>query len=96
MLTDKRGDTQELLRKLQEVPSQLSEELKNYVYDDPEITEIEYPVESYPLKVNSVNLEKQPEIQGKLIGIRGQYLILSDSQVINIRSHQGYQVILTF
>lgn len=50
-----------------------------------------YPVEHYPEKVKSHNLDKTPCIRGKLQGIKGQYLIL-DTGVINIRKYTGYQI----
>jgi len=54
---------------------------------------IDYPVLEYPTRVRSLNLDKQPALSGKLLGIKGQYLIL-DSGVINIRRHAGYHVTL--
>lgn len=59
------------------------------------ITNIEYPVLSYPEKVTSLSLDKNDVVGGKLIGIKGQYMIF-DSGVINIRSHTGYKVELEF
>lgn len=50
-----------------------------------------YPVESYPEKIKSHNLDKTPVIRGKLQGIKGQYLIL-DTGVINIRKYTGYEI----
>jgi hypothetical protein len=50
-----------------------------------------YPVESYPEKIKSHNLDKTPIIRGKLQGIKGQYLIL-DTGVINIRKYTGYEL----
>ena len=50
-----------------------------------------YPVEQYPEKVKSHNLDKAPIIRGVLQGIKGQYLIL-DTGVINIRKYSGYQL----
>lgn len=50
-----------------------------------------YPVTEYPVKVTSFNLEKTPEISGKLMGIKGQYLIL-DSGVINLRKYTAYDL----
>ena len=52
---------------------------------------IEYPVEHYPEKVKSLNLDKTPLVEGVLMGIKGQYLIL-DSGVINIRKYSGYKL----
>lgn len=56
-----------------------------------ESVEIEYPVLEYPAKVNSFNFDKDPEVSGQLLGIKGQYLIF-DSGVINLRRFTGYEV----
>lgn len=50
-----------------------------------------YPVEHYPEKIKSHNLDKTPIIRGVLHGIKGQYLIL-DTGVINIRKYTGYEL----
>lgn len=56
-----------------------------------DLVDISYPVEQYPEKVKSFNFDKTPEIEGKLNGIKGQYLIL-DTGVLNIRKFTGYNV----
>ncbi len=58
---------------------------------DAEVVEIRYPVEAYPTKIVSLDLEKTPMIEGTLKGIKGQYLIL-DTGVINIRKFTAYQI----
>jgi len=58
---------------------------------DADEVRIEYPVLNFPLKVSSFNLDKDPEVEGELQGIKGQYLIL-DSGVINLRKFTAYQV----
>ncbi len=55
------------------------------------VVEIRYPVDHYPVKVRSLNFDKTPEVGGRLMGIKGQYLIL-DSGVLNIRKFGGYQL----
>ena len=50
-----------------------------------------YPVLEYPTKVKSRNFEKTPEIEGTLLGIKGQYLIF-DTGVLNVRKFGGYEV----
>jgi hypothetical protein len=45
----------------------------------------------YPTRVTALNLEKTPCIEGMLLGIKGQYLIL-DTGVLNVRKFTGYQV----
>ena len=58
---------------------------------DAEVLTIQYPVEAYPTKVASHDLEKTPVVEGILKGIKGQYLIL-DTGVINLRKYTAYQV----
>ena len=53
--------------------------------------DINFPVLEYPQKVKSLNLDKQPIVEGVLQGIKGQYLIL-DTGVINIRKYTAYNV----
>ena len=60
---------------------------------DAEVVEIRYPVQAYPTKVASHDLEKTPVVEGILKGIKGQYLIL-DTGVINLRKYTAYQVVV--
>jgi hypothetical protein len=55
---------------------------------------IKYPVETYPEKVSSFNFDKEPVIEAKLVGIKGQYLIFEDG-VINLRRFSGYEIALS-
>ena len=59
--------------------------------NDAEVVEIRYPVEAYPSKIVSFNLDKNPVAEGTLLGIKGQYLIF-DTGVINIRKYTAYQL----
>lgn len=54
-------------------------------------TAMQYPVDIWPEKVVSLNLDKTPEVSGQVMGIKGQYLIL-DSGCINIRKFGSYHV----
>lgn len=54
-------------------------------------TQLQYPVEIYPQKIKSINLDKNPLHTGALEGIKGQYLIF-DTGVINIRKYTGYEI----
>jgi len=60
-----------------------------------DVVEIRYPIEDYPEKIKSLNFDKQAEIEGRLMGIKGQYLIL-DSGVLNIRKFSGYNITVDF
>ena len=53
-----------------------------------------YPVLTYPDKVRAHNFDKEARIEGALLGIKGQYLIL-DNGVLNVRKFAGYEVCLT-
>lgn len=53
---------------------------------------IRYPVLQYPVKVKSINLDKTPEFSGQLLGIKGQYWLLDDDRVINMRKYTGYEL----
>ena len=70
------------------------EALPYYLENNIEI-QIEFPVLKYPSKVKSLNLEKTPSFEGKLKGIKGQYLIFEDNTVFNVRGSEGYYVGLT-
>jgi len=56
-------------------------------------TDIHYPALSYPDKISSFNLDKDPVIEDTLIAIKGQYLIFQRA-VINVRKYAGYDVSL--
>ena len=58
---------------------------------DRQLRQFRYPVRAWPDKVASFNLDKTPEVQGRLDGIKGQYLLL-DGGVINLRKFSGYRV----
>lgn len=70
----------------------LPKEVIQFWQEDVKITQLIYPVLNYPQKISSINLDKQPEFSGKLIGIKGQYLIFENGQVWNVRSHEGFKV----
>lgn len=70
----------------------LPEETSGYFKADEEELNIHFPVNQYPKKVKSLNLLKTKDYQGKLKGIKGQYLIFEDQTVFNVRSHGGFVV----
>ena len=58
-------------------------------------TNITFPVIKYPEKPKSLNIEKQQRYTGKLVGVKGQYLIFEDNTVFNVRSNEGLVVKVT-
>ncbi len=70
----------------------IPDEVKPYFATQERIYDLEFPVLHYPKKVSSLNLDKTPNYTGKIIGIKGQYLLFEDGTVFNIRTYEGYVV----
>ena len=70
----------------------IPDEFNNYWIDEYEPLKINYPIEVYPDKVKSINLNKINKFEKVLIGIKGQYLIFDDGSVFNVRNHSGFVV----
>jgi hypothetical protein len=76
------------------------EKLKQYIPDEAAAfflesnteTNLKFPVNKYPEKPKSLNIIKQQNYTGKLVGIKGQYLIFDDQTVFNIRGNEGLVV----
>ena len=96
MLTNQMDWKRNLEAEKQRVLPLLPPDLALYAYPDNEITTLQYPVADYPVKVNSLSLDKNPILTGILSGIRGQYLYLGGTTVFNIRNHSGYKVNIQF
>jgi hypothetical protein len=82
--------TEKSARRIDELMEQYGDNAIEFL-PDAEVTSIDYPVETYPEKIKSLNLDKQALIEGHLQGIKGQYLIL-DTGVLNIRKYSGYNI----
>jgi hypothetical protein len=74
----------------------LPEETKPYFIEEDHLYQMDFPVQTYPLKVTSLNLDKTPNFSGKVVGIKGQYLIFEDGTVFNVRTYEGFVVQLKF
>lgn len=85
----------DLIEEKEKLIELLPEEYQYYIYDNDDLTQINYPVSNYPEKVKSINLDKTDEYTGRLIGIKGQYLMFNDGFVFNVRKHGGYNVTIT-
>jgi hypothetical protein len=90
MLQNKDLQEYNLTEEKQNASRLLPAELQQYYFADNKIWNMNYPVTAYPEKISSVSFDKDPEISGVLIGIKGQYLIFSDGRVLNLRKHSGY------
>ena len=70
----------------------LPNEVKDYFPKEEIITQLDFPVLQYPKKVSSLSLDKTLSFNGKLTGIKGQYLLFEDGTVFNVRTFEGYVV----
>lgn len=74
----------------------LRADLQEHLLTDEQPVVLRYPVLAYPPKIASVQLAKSPKVEGRLMGVKGQYLIWEDGRVLNVRSHTGHHVNVEF
>jgi len=94
MLKNEMDTSTDLLEFKNKAVDLVPEHLTEFIVADSEIYEFNYPVSEYPLKVKSINLLKEPEFEGTLTGIRGQYIMIDQERVLNIRNHSGFNISL--
>lgn len=92
MLKNEIDESIDLIEEKWSLEDQLPQDIIEYFSENDEIIELDYPVIEFPEKVKSTSFDKSPIIQGKLMGIKGQYLIFEDGVVLNMRKHTGYYV----
>ena len=61
-----------------------------YLLSDNDVTDLIYPQLESLDKIKSINIEKTPNVNGTLTGIKGQYLIIDNLYVLNVRKYTGY------
>ena len=69
-------------------------EYQQFYLEDHPVVSIDYPYVPAG-KIQALTLDKNPQISGRLSGIKGQYLAFDDGRVINVRGHEGYVIKLT-
>lgn len=79
------GLAEEVLGRLEEEHAGQITRLKEDVWH------FDYPSLEWPKKITSLNLDKQPSVEGVLKAIKGQYLIF-DTGCLNIRKFTSYRV----
>lgn len=94
MLKNVEQNPDELLDMKEDCFDLLSPAYEPFFYDNDSVTQIIYPVQQFPNKIQSLKLDKVPIGEGVIAGIKGQYLIFEDGRVMNVRSHEGYRVTL--
>ncbi len=94
MLQNQIAENVDLQDEKEKIYKLLPLELKKYFNPENGVTEIKYPVISFPQNIKSTSFDKTEKIKGILTGIKGQYLIFNDETVLNIRKHNGYYLII--
>ena len=69
------------------------DEFKTYALNDNRLYEFVYPILESLEKIKTYNLDKEPVIEDKLIGIKGNYLIFENA-VLNVRKYTGYKIMM--
>ena len=85
-----------LLDEKEKLSTKLNQQYYKYIDNDNTITKIEYPQFNNIEKIKSLNIEKNPTIEGTLTGIKGQYLFINNNTVLNIRKYTGYIINIKF
>lgn len=99
MLKNIKDDTIELQQSKKIVTQKLiglNADMEQYISEDDSVYTLQYPTSILTKSIQSIKLDKQPKLEGILTGIKGQYLIIDESTVINVRSHGGYEVDIKF
>ncbi|WCK53955.1 DUF2797 domain-containing protein [Aneurinibacillus sp. Ricciae_BoGa-3] len=81
----------DLIELREEIQQKFPERFQPFILKEDEWNEFVYPVAEKLDKVKAYNLDKQPEIEDELIGIKGQYLMFKNG-VLNLKKYSGYEV----
>jgi hypothetical protein len=92
MLSGPMPELVDLAQEKQKLIPLVPPDMATYITSNIQAVELNYPVIQYPDKIKSLNFDKDPHVSGVLTGIKGQYLMLDQSRVINIRKFGGYQI----
>jgi hypothetical protein len=88
-------DDENLVEWRERLKRYIPEEAQDYYIASNTETNLQFPVQKYPEKPKSLNIEKEQSYTGKLAGVKGQYLIFEDDTVFNVRANEGLVVRFT-
>ncbi|MDO5614851.1 MAG: DUF2797 domain-containing protein [Cruoricaptor ignavus] len=94
MLADTYEDDLDLEDFRNKIEQYFPQDFQKFYRNNADIVKLDYPYEA-PEKISAFTLDKHPEFEGILKGIKGQYLSFDGGFVMNVRSHEGYVVELT-
>ncbi len=85
------GADVDLLAVREAIRARLPEAFRPYWLSDEEVREISYPLVDTVGQLKAFSLDKSPAISGRLVGIKGQYLLFAHG-VFHVKKHTGYKV----
>ncbi|MBU8883681.1 DUF2797 domain-containing protein [Kaistella sp. DKR-2] len=91
MLEDDFEDDLDLADFREKIKDYFPEDFKSFYSMEHQMIRLDYPYEA-PEKISSFSLDKKPEFEGVLKGIKGQYLSFEGGDFINVRAHEGYVI----
>ncbi len=91
MLQDEYEDDLDLANFREDIKKYFPSDFEKFYQHEEEIWKLDYPYEA-PEKITAFTLDKNPEFEGVLQGIKGQYLSFEGGNVMNVRSHEGYVI----
>lgn len=91
MLQDDFEDDLDLTDFRNKVSEYFPNDFKKFAIDNGEIVKLDFPYEA-PENINVFTLDKKPEFEGVLKGIKGQYLYFEGGNFMNVRGHEGYVI----
>lgn len=94
MLADEYEDRLDLADFREKIKNYFPKDFEKFYRTEEDIWKLDYPYTA-PEKINAFTLDKHPEFEGVLKGIKGQYLAFENGNVMNVRSHEGYVVELS-
>tara|TARA_B100000900_G_scaffold338468_1_gene300675 strand:+ start:53665 stop:54459 length:795 start_codon:yes stop_codon:yes gene_type:complete len=83
-------DNVNLMAFKEQTKTYLPSNLLHYFCDNSKLLSLNFPVKKFPEKPQSVKLKNKSIFSGNLLGIKGQYLIFDNDQVLNYRTHEGH------
>ena len=91
MLEDDFEDDLDLADFREKIKEYFPENFKNFYSAENEMVRLDFPYEA-PEKISTVSLDKSPQFDGVLRGIKGQYLSFEGGIFMNVRAHEGFVV----
>lgn len=91
MLQDEYESALDLEDFRRQVKKYFPEEYKKFYEEEDHVMHLDFPYQPQG-KINVINLDKHPDFEGVLKGIKGQYLAFEGGNFLNVRAHEGYVI----